>query len=221
MGLQPDVYLSKLMIGMQVYSRALQSVAFVFTCFLVLPVAWVEAQQYGFEKGGNNSALNAQVIENGENLQYVYGIISGGAELVDYYRVTFSHYTPNVQFSLLVPNDAKLNNFKPSLIVTDPSSTRMFGTAPFGFPPQVGGRVFPWSKEKDNLFTDDKTFEKLRIGPSVVKDVTASSYLVAVYDPTGQWGRYVLKIGAKPAVSNWKDNLRFVADFIRIKLRLY
>ncbi len=220
--LQPDVYLSKLKAGMQVKLGHLLFCSFLAAIFLgAVPIPAAYAQLYTFETGGNNTLSNAQMIENPEKIQYIYGVTFLGLDTADYYRLTFSKYTQNVQFTLLVPQDKTTTNFYPELIITDPNTTHIFGSVPYGFPPQLGGRVFNWAAESDQTFTDNNVFENFKVGPSVTKDVSANTYFVVVHDPEAKGGRYVLKIGAETPIKDWRDYLNFVTAFVRIKLKLY
>lgn len=193
--------------------------AFFYFCFGL--VSSVFAQTYVFESGGNNSFANAQVIASPEKIQYIYGVISKGDETIDYYQLPFSSYTENVQFTLLVNEDQKQANFRPAMIVSDPNSSRLLGVAPFGFPPQMGGRIFNWPHTEAVAEKDGNYLEKLFAGSTTSKNVSPNTYVVAVFDPDRQGGRYVLKIGAELPESSWQDKLQLVWSFIRVKLKLY
>lgn len=200
-----------------------------FTTFLVAitfallsQTTAARAEEYVFDAGHNNKVVNAQVIPNPETKQYLYGILGAGYDTVDYYSLAFSDYTPQVVFELLVPVRQTTNPFRPSLIVLDPASKQVIGgSLPFGFPTNMGGRMFPWPRTEERIVTDNDVWMKLRLGPQFIKDVSPSRYLVAVFDLEGRGGRYVLHLGAKRSADSFFSTISRLPALFRIKLDLY
>lgn len=193
---------------------------FILSLILIRP-AVASAQHYVFEKGLNNSYTSAQDVTNPGELQYVYGILSAQPEVIDYYALQFSDYTPQVKIELLVPKKDVFKYFHPQLIFIDPTSSRVEGNLPFGFPNGAGGRVFDWVIEQTATETDPNVLETFWVGPGLIKDMASNRYVVAVYDPAGGGGRYALKIGAQKRSDTWKDKLNTLVALIRIKLSIY
>ncbi len=183
--------------------------------------AVAQAAQYVFESGNNNNIYNAQTIVDPQNQQYIYGMLSKGQDTTDYYSLEFQEYTPQVQIRLLVPDKEETKNFYPSLIMTDPYARGIEGQTPFGFPVNTGARVFDWSQMEETLTRDETMLETFRVGPSIVKDISPNKYILTVFDPGANGGKYVLEIGAKAAPNGWKTILNKITAFIRIKLYLY
>lgn len=179
------------------------------------------AENYQFEIGGNNSYLNAQEVTSAETLQYVYGSLSTGQEIVDYYALAFKEYTPQVSVKLLVSEGAP-ERFRPSLIFIDPNSSRLLGgQLPFSVPQTLGGRVFEWNNLPQTKQENPSAGEKFWVGPQFVKDMTDSRYILAVYDPQGKGGKYTLYVGAKRPDNELSRKFNSFIAFLRIKLSLY
>ena len=179
----------------------------------------VQAETYVFDNGLNNNVAVPQIINHPENLQYVYGILGSGEDLVDYYALPFTEDVGQVNFELLVRDS--VTNFRPTLIFVDPNQRGMQGQIPFGFPPNLGGRVYPWESGEDIKQADNTMFENFLVGPNFIRDLSANRYLLAVHDPSGKGGRDILHIGAKNLPESISDKFKAVLALIRIKFLLY
>lgn len=222
--MQSVVYLSRLKLMLQPLLK--QPVICLTVIFLALSsrTASVSAEEYVFESGHNNNVYNAQVISHPEIRKYLYGILGAGHDAADYYEFTFAGYTQQVVFELLLPDGGTKNLFHPSLAFLDPTSGQLTGggNLPFGFPANMGGRIFPWPKTQERVVTDEDVWMKLRLGPQFVKDVSPTRYMIAVYDPDGAGGRYVLHLGAGATDDASIFSLfNRLPAFFRIKLGIY
>lgn len=181
----------------------------------------VRAVEYVFESGDNNAAYKAQVVSASQDLQYVFGRLSMGPDTVDYYLLKFNQYYSQVSLKLLIPHEPSLVNFSPSLIVADPNATHMLGSVPFGFPENLGGRVHSRSNTDRQLINTDQAFGTYWQGPNTNKDTYPTGYLIAVFDPQGRGGKYVLQIGNKTTTSGQLGILNQLVAWLRVKLSLY
>lgn len=198
--------------------QVLQIFVFVFILFAFVAPSF--AEEYSFESGTNNSIDNAFVIPNPNKSQYVYGYISKGADTIDYYVFEPTDFLSGVGISLLTVGSS--TTFKPTLILADASSGRLFGKAPYNFPSNLGGRVLSWTDFTEMDVRDDDTFQKLVQGPTIVRDLTTQRYVLAVFDPNGIGGRYAIHI----ETSEKKDTgilatLRHLIAAFRIKTSFY
>lgn len=192
---------------------------FVFLIFLG-STRDMRASEYLFKVGGNNSVTNAQIIPEPKDQHYLYAKMSAGPELIDYYNLNFDDYTAQVVVELLIPKSIGKDDFRPQLIFSDPLNRYTEGVLPFNYPANLTGRVFTWG-ETARITTDVRTGEQFWVGPSFVKDMAPNKYTIAVYDPAGAGGNYVLKVGAAPKAETLKDKLFFFWSWLRIKLQLY
>ena len=195
---------------------------FIFFClaFFVLPVGSL-AQTYVFEGPVHNSFTTSQVISHAENKQYIYGYLSRGIDTADYYTLDFTEYSPQVQLSLLVPDNEQSKTFRPSLIFTDSGLSKMFGELPFGFSANIGGRVYVWDENTEDKIKDAAVSENLLQGPSFIKDFSQKQYTIAVYDPAGRGGRYVIAVGNKITDRGFSGFFEKIVAYLRVKFSLY
>ncbi|RJR14793.1 hypothetical protein C4579_04200 [Candidatus Microgenomates bacterium] len=191
-----------------------------FFTFAFFSSQQVSAAQYVFENGQNNSYINAQLISNPQEYQYVYGYISPGSDTIDYYVLDFQTFTPQMQVALLKRSLTTDTSFVPMLVFGDPQQSRFIGQAPFGFPTNLGGRTYAWNNEPEEI-TDDTMYESLLKGPAFIRDFSPQRYIVAVHDPTGVGGRYVLYLGAHEPKKTIGNQFQAFLALLRIKLNLY
>src|SRR3989344_4737707 len=80
---------------------------FIIFCLLVLGVGThvepVFAQQYIFEEGGNNSYSKSQALSDPQNLKYIYAVVTSGGDVIDFYSLKVTRFTPHVTIELLIP----------------------------------------------------------------------------------------------------------------------
>lgn len=188
--------------------------------FLFVMPGLVIAQEYVFEQGGNNNFSDAQIIDEPQNQKYIYGSLGVGQDKVDYYSFEFSSVTPQFQLELLLSNKEAKKNFKPSLILTEPQQKTMIGSVPFGFPNNVGGRLYTWDKMPAKKF-DDVVLENFHQGIALIKDFSKNRYFVGVFDPEGKGGKYVLFVGSKKPDESLVGKFQSFLALLRIKLSLY
>ncbi|HCM37368.1 MAG: hypothetical protein UV61_C0016G0019 [Candidatus Gottesmanbacteria bacterium GW2011_GWB1_43_11] len=180
------------------------------------------ATTYNFDAGNNNTITSPQVITASNDQQYIYGVLSSGEGISDYYTLDFKTHAPQLVISLLVSQDRGRQDFQPNFIFGDPNLRERGGSFPYGFPAGVGGRVFDWSGQVTGAtFQDGLTGEKFRVGPQIVRDMSAQKYLLVVFDPKSVGGRYVIKIGSATPAEPLLTQLKHIWDWLRVKLDLY
>lgn len=180
------------------------------------------AHEILFERGLNNSHISAEEIEETGEAKYVFGVLSKGLDTIDYYRIIPREPATQLTVELFVPTRKEYADFHPSLIFSDPLITRMIGgQIPGNFPEDFGGRIVKWPGENTNEVTETAVFSRLWVGPKRTVNLGKDSLFLAIYDPQGGGGRYVIKLGGKtePFSLNrlWFDILAWV----RIKLLIY
>ena len=193
---------------------------FIFMLFLLPPVK-AAAQQYVFEEGANNTHINAQLIQEADKLHYLFAQLGKGSDTADYYLLDVPELSEQFVLEIYVPQEERFVNFTPSLIVTDPNIKQMQGAVPFGFPSGLGGRVFTWNQNSNDKKVSLQAFTSVWEGPKTIKDLSENKYLIAVFDPKGQGGRYVLKFGSKKSSDGVVQLLQKVFAYLRIKLQFY
>jgi hypothetical protein len=181
----------------------------------------VKADYYQFDGGHNNSYTTPQIITSPEQSQYIYGYLSRGEDKMDYYVLNYTEAVERAKIELLVQDKETTRDFRPSLVLVDPAQRAMYGKVPFGFPETVGGRVYPWENLAVRKTSDDTVSENFLVGPGVVKDLPQNRYVLAVFDPEGTGGKYVLHISAKKPKETIEDKFRALWAFVRIKFDLY
>ncbi len=196
------------------------SIIAIITLTIVFIANLVGSEMYEFEGGNNNNYQSAQNITSPETIKFIYGSLGRGQDTVDYYALVFKQYTPQVSVALLVTQDSP-ETFRPNLIFIDPNSNHMIGQAPYGVPENMGGRIFEWPSVSNIKLENREAFEKFIVGPQLIKDMSDTHYLVAVYDPQGKGGKYTLQIGAKRPENSFKTKVHNLWSIVRIKLRLY
>lgn len=179
------------------------------------------AQQYNFEVGGNNAFTSPQKILQPQNLRHIYGLLTVGEDKVDYYTFELDKAIANMQISLLINDKNENASFKPSLLFIDPRVKTMQGEPPFGFPRNLGGTVYSWPQGKSKLFRDEVIIETYREGPKLSKSLPEGKYVIAVFDPEGKGGRYVLLVGGQKPKETIADKFASLWAFVRIKLNIY
>lgn len=212
--------ISKLKRGMQPVKLTLflRFVLFISIFFVVTTPAL--ASVYVFERGGNNASHNAHPVSIADTTYYVYGILSPGQSTVDYYELDFANNVQQVEVRLLIPKSSSAS-FHPNFVLTDGTLGRVSGEAPFGFPREKGGKVYNWQGIGQQSFTDTHVAETFTIGPGLIGDFSVGQRLLAVFDPQGIGGRYVLKIGSRQGKESLKDKIASAIAYIRIKLQIY
>lgn len=191
-----------------------------FVCAFFAVATPVLASAYIFERGGNNTSHNSHAISISDTTHYVYGILSPGQSTVDYYQLDFANNLQQVEVRLLIPKSSS-TSFHPNFVLTDGTLGRVSGDAPFGFPREKGGKVYNWQGIGQQSFTDTQVGETFTIGPGLIGDFSVGQRLLAVFDPQGIGGRYVLKIGSRQGKESLKDKIASAIAYIRIKLQIY
>lgn len=186
---------------------------------LLLSPSLVFARGYVFEKGNNNTYTNAHKILNPQNSQDIYGLVSAGESVIDYYLLEPSELQ-SLTIELLVPQ-GKASELQPNLILADTESQRVFGQVPYGYPPHLGARVYSWSEGSGEVVEDKAMLNKFTTGPAIVRDFSSRPYYLGVYDPQSKGGRYVLRINGVEKSAGIGGFFARIIAFIRIKLGLY
>jgi hypothetical protein len=198
----------------------------VLTYFFLLLVLLLNprnswAQEYVFEKGDNSSRTNAQTIKASRNIQYIYAQLGKGEYLTDYYNLSFTEFEPGINIELLI-SDRGGPTFRPDIIFIDPHARDMIGDVPSEFPANATGRVYDWEGSTGQIVTDKTISQSFVQGPQfIVKNTSNKQYGLAVFDPQGVGGRYVIKIGNEKSPSTFMSLLNNLLALIRIKLNLY
>jgi hypothetical protein len=178
----------------------------------------VFADYYVFEKGGNNYYTAPQVIKNPERKQYLYGILSPGNIGVDYYEFSLNDNVTDFSIELLLSENEKSKLFKPTLVFVDPYTSQSISDVFIGFPSGQKGRVYSW---EENGEFDTNEVDRYISGVKIERNFSAGTYRLAIYDPQGQGGRYVIKIGAIVNPENLLEKAMSIINILRIKLLLY
>lgn len=176
------------------------------------------AVKYVFEKGLNNNFTSAEEIVQPDYFQYLYGMISQGETVADFYKFTLKETQPDFIIRLLVSEKENQRQFQPTLVFVDANSRDTIDNLPIYFPPDLKGKVYVW-KENGNLI--DNYAGKLVSGVVFSKNLSAGTYFLVVFDPQGRGGRYVVNIGAKLPTDTWQDKISSLFNLLRIKLFLY
>jgi|SRR3989344_4681947 len=199
--------------------------SFLLFCLIVLlgqlSIMPARADYYLFEEGGHNSYGTPFVIGDPSYFQYVYGIISRGEGVVDYYEVTTQTRIPNFHIELMVQDKPGRRDLHPHVIVVEPNAARMIGEVPFGFPINARGRVYEWRTGSETKRVDETIWENLLVGQSVVRDLMPPRLIIAVFDPDNKGGRYILRLGAEKPVETINYRLGQLSALLRVKLDLY
>jgi hypothetical protein len=119
-----------------------------------------------------------------------YGALSAPYQ-VDYFRLTLDGARP-VQIWLLVPDSPGCGLFRPQLAVMTPGGppADVLGLAA---PP--GYSATPYSVETWGQYLEPDTRLPYLAGPRIVPDLDTGESWVAVFDPSGRTGAYLLLIG--------------------------
>lgn len=196
-------------------------ITFLVTILILLSSSPIQAVSYIFDKGTNNTPQTSMSIPSPDKLKYLYGILTPGQDKIDFYTLSFGDYVSQETVQILVPVREAKKGFRPQIVFVDPLFKDFSGQLPYGFPPQLGGHVYDWSGLPENIIEDKKVGEKLMEGPGLTRDVSGQTYTLAVFDPGGRGGRYVLKIGAIEAQSSFMDEVNFILSYLRIKFNIY
>jgi hypothetical protein len=187
--------------------------------YFIVNVSSMRPDKYVFETGISNNYSTAQEINEPEYNKYIFGKLSSGSDITDYYVYNLKKIVPQFNIELLVPRTGEVNNFHPSLIIIDQSNKSVVGRVPFGFPPNIGGRVLEWEGEEKIDSSD--TFLNFWRGPNTITDLPPGEYGLAVFDPESGGGNYVIKIGAQDASESIVDLPKEIIAWLRIKLSIY
>lgn len=190
--------------------------------FLLICVKSTSAQEILFEHGLNNNHISAEEIEETGEAKYVFGVLSKGLDTIDYYRIIPSKPTTQLAVELFVPGREEYADFHPRLIISDPLTTRMIGgQAPGNFPENFGGRILNWPEDSVNEVTDKAVFSRMWVGPKKTINLGRDSLLLAIHDPQGGGGRYVIKLGGKTKPFSFNSLWINMLAWVRIKLLIY
>lgn len=176
------------------------------------------ADTYIFEKGGNNYYTSSQEIPTPEKIQYLYGILSPGSEIADYYKFTLDKPFSDFSIELWLSEAEIKRRFRPTLVFIDPQSMQQIKDLPISFPSGQRGKVYVW---EDLGITQTTATGKLTSGVKTYKNISAGTYYLAVFDPEGHGGRYIIKTGAIDSPAGWLDKIKSLINIFRIKTMLY
>lgn len=201
-------------------SRHFLLITFFFS-LVQLSVLPTRADYYTFEKSGHNNYAVPQEISEPQYFQYVYGLLSRGEGVVDYYELKTVDTISDFQIELMVQDKVGRRELHPNIILVEPHGTRMVGTVPFDFPLSARGRVYEWRTGLETKQTDETVWENLLVGQSIVHDLVPPRLVLAIFDPEHKGGRYVLRIGNRKPVETIKYKLGQLSALLRIKFDLY
>lgn len=185
---------------------------------IFVPEIW--AATYDFQKEGITNMSNSQKITNPENYHYIYGFLGKGADTLNYYEFNLSAYSPNMQISLMIPESEKNTNFHPGMVIINPYLPSTSSQLPYGFPYGVSGAVYEWGESTGNFYNKE-IMQNLLVGPTFTEALTEGNYKIAIFDPGGMGGRYVLKVGAKEGQQSVVDTLKLIWVIFRTQLNIY
>jgi len=190
-------------------------IIFIFLNF----VTYAQAATYDFQKGNITSIRDTQKITNPENYHYVFGFLGKGQETINYHDFDLINYVPNMQVVLMIPDSEKNTKFRPGMVLINPYLLPTQEPLPFGFPYGVNGAVYIWNDE--NSFYNKEIMQNFIVGPTFAEGLTAGNYKIAVFDPSGVGGRYILKVGAQDSPRSLTDLFHLVWVIFRTKLNIY
>lgn len=151
----------------------------------------------------------------------VYGQLASPGQ-VDIYVFDAKSDEPDLPVEAFVPQRASLADFFPAVaLVAEGLSLEEASRLPFTVPSGFGAYVVRPVIGVRQIFHEPFSSEPYYHGTEVPFPVTAGRrYAVAIYDPSGRTGAYVLGLGSKEdfAAASWAGLLR---DVIRVKLGLF
>lgn len=181
--------------------------ALLTAVMIALLTAPALAHQPWFNEDGSPSLSEAWEIEGLNVSQAIYGALrdEGG---VDYYRFD-APAGFRAEFSLLVPAVAACDAFRPQLGLMGPGVAAVGDAGSLEVP--TGAAVQVASRDEWGEFFEPFSASWSRTGPEIPVDLTAGTYYLAVFDPTGATGNYTLALsgaergGGDP---NWRAKLQ-------------
>ncbi|TCP59154.1 hypothetical protein EV586_101370 [Tumebacillus sp. BK434] len=120
---------------------------------------------------------------------------------VDVYKVTLTEKAP-FYARISVPDQPAAQTFTPAFVVFGPglATTNEPPNYPLDLPKDLGRAILLWNGEQDAFF-EPFTQTSLLQRQLLSKTLEPGTYYIAVYDPAGNTGKYVLATGDEEAFS--------------------
>ncbi|PWK15680.1 hypothetical protein [Tumebacillus permanentifrigoris] len=146
----------------------------------------------------------------------VYGNLTAPRQ-VDVFQVTVTDDTP-FYARLSVPKKAGSTKFAPALVLIGPGlpKSNVPPNYPLALPDDLGRGIYLYEQVQDEFF-EPFTQTTLLQRQFVSRKLQPGTYYLAVYDPDGQLGKYVLATGTEERFST-ADWLKFPATWLKVRL---
>ncbi|ASS75382.1 hypothetical protein CIG75_10525 [Tumebacillus algifaecis] len=136
---------------------------------------------------------------------------------VDVYKITLTEAAP-FYARLSVPKQPQSETFGPAFVLFGPGlpTTNEPPNYPLDLPPALGRAILLWKGEADEFyepFTQTTYLERQLIS----KTLEPGTYYIAVYDPAGQSGKYVLATGDQEEFG-LSDLIKFPATWYKVRM---
>jgi hypothetical protein len=158
----------------------------------------------------------AYPIPNAVTSYAVYGQLTAPRQ-VDVFQVTITDDTP-FYARLSVPKKAGFKTFTPAFVLFGPGlpKSNVPPNYPLALPDDLGRAIFLYEGEQDEFF-EPFTQTTLLQRQFVSRKLQPGTYYLAVYDPSGQPGKYVLATGTEEnfTAADW---LTFPATWLKVRL---
>ncbi|ARU62790.1 hypothetical protein CBW65_18800 [Tumebacillus avium] len=136
---------------------------------------------------------------------------------VDVYKFTLTKQAP-FYARISVPNQPATKDFGPAFVLFGPGlpTTNEPPNFPLELPADLGRAILLWNGERDEFF-EPFTQTSLIQHQLLSKTLEPGTYYIAVYDPTGGTGKYVLATGDKEQFG-FLDWLKFPATWYKVRM---